>query len=36
MDLMDGLYPAACTQASHQQLMVIEYEDEPKIFEKDY
>ena len=36
MDLMDGLYPATCTQASHQQLMVTEYEEEPKIFEKDY
>ena len=32
-DLMDGLYPSQSTEANRQELMVVEYEDEPKIFD---
>ncbi len=35
-DLMDGLYPVQCTQASRQEFLVVEYEDEPKIYDKNY
>jgi len=35
-DLMDGLYPVQCTQATRQEFLVVEYDEEPKIFDKNY
>ncbi len=36
MDLMECLYPPQCTDAERQELMVTEYEDEPKVYETAY
>jgi hypothetical protein len=35
-DLMDCLYPPACTEAARQELMVVEYDEEPKIYDTTY
>jgi len=35
-DLMDGLYPVQCTQATRQEFLIVEYDEEPKIFDKNY
>lgn len=32
-DLMDGLYPPSSTEASRQELMVVDYEEEPKVYD---
>lgn len=32
-DLMDCLYPAQCTEAVRQELMVVEYEEDPKVYD---
>jgi len=32
-DLMDCLYPMQTTEASRQELMVVEYEEEPKVYD---
>jgi len=32
MDLMDSLYPPQCTEAVRQELMIVPYQDEPKIY----
>lgn len=31
-DLMDALYPPTCTEAERQELMVVDYEEEPKVY----
>ena len=31
-ELMDSLYHPQCTEAARQELMVVEYEDEPKVY----
>lgn len=32
-DLMDGLYPPANNESHRQELMVVEYEEEPKVYD---
>jgi hypothetical protein len=32
-DLMDGLYPPQSTESTRQELMVVEYEEEPKVYD---
>src|SRR5436190_20537135 len=32
-DIMDCLYPMQCTEATRQELMVVEYEEEPKVYD---
>ena len=35
-DLMDCLYPIQCTQAARQEVMVVEYDEEPKVYDTNY
>lgn len=32
-DLMDCLYPPPCTEASRQELMIVDYEADPKVYD---
>ncbi len=32
-DLMDCLYPPNSTESSRQELMIVDYEDEPKVYD---
>lgn len=32
-DLMDCLYPPNCTEAHRQELMIVDYEEDPKVYD---
>ncbi len=32
-DLMDCLYPPQCTESVRQELMIVDYEEEPKVYD---
>lgn len=32
-DLMDCLYPPSCTEATRQELLIVDYEEEPKVYD---